>query len=295
MDMASLTTKQKTNYAGFPKPAELIEITGGAALEASDRALHNMLLQIAHDSGRMTERGEDWEVPFVVLRQALSTHKSNERVRESLRRLMRVDVIVHYKSVKTGEPRTLETHLLDFIDTSDGDGEGATVRFGIPQNLRLLLARSNRWGRVRSEVTFAMTSKYAIALYELLCLRINMQNCVEVFTVKQFRELLGVPPKSYIKGADFWRFVVEPALLEVNGLSDIGVQIDLRRRHTRAPVHEIAVAWWKKEGDEFRATMQERNRHKTGRMARLRGQIEKITGEVAPQIAAPQGGFAPSR
>lgn len=293
--MASLTTKQKTNYAGFPKPAELIEITGGATLEASDRALHNMLLQIAHDSGRMTGLGEGWEVPFVTLRQALSTHNSNERVRQSLRRLMKVDVTVHYKSLKTGKPRTLETHLLDSIDTSDGEGEDATVQFSIPQNLRLLLARSNRWGRVKSEVTFAMTSKYAIALYELLCLRINMQNCVEVFTVKHFRDLLGVPPKAYERGDDFKKKVVELAVLEVNGLSDIGVQIDLRRRHPRAPVHEIAVAWWKKEGDEFRAAMEERNRHKAGRTARLRGAIDKITDEVAPQIALPQGGFAPSR
>jgi hypothetical protein len=34
----SLTVKQFTNLDGFPKAAELIEITGAHALEASDRA-----------------------------------------------------------------------------------------------------------------------------------------------------------------------------------------------------------------------------------------------------------------
>ena len=44
----------------------------------------------------------------------------------------------------------------------------------------------------------------------------------------------------------------------------------------RAPAHEVTVTWWRKEGDEFRAAMQERGRSKVGRMARLRGQVEKV-------------------
>ena len=72
------------------------------------------------------------------------------------------------------------------------------------------------------------------------------------------------------------RFVIEPATLEVNGLSDIGVQIALVRRHPRAPVTAVTLAWWKKEGDEFRAAMHERNRSKAGRMARLRGKVEAV-------------------
>jgi len=55
----------------------------------------------------------------------------------------------------------------------------------------------------------------------------------------------------------------------------MGVEIDLRRRHARAPIHEVAISWWNKSGDEFRAAMQERNRSKVGRMARLRGEVER--------------------
>ncbi len=42
--MVSLTTKQQSNFDGFPKAAELIEIEGAHALEASDRAMFNQLL-----------------------------------------------------------------------------------------------------------------------------------------------------------------------------------------------------------------------------------------------------------
>ena len=58
----SLTVKQITNLDGFPKAAELIEITGAHALEASDRAIFNQLLQIAHDSEKLTEPDAEWEI-----------------------------------------------------------------------------------------------------------------------------------------------------------------------------------------------------------------------------------------
>jgi hypothetical protein len=73
---------------------------------------------------------------------------------------------------------------------------------------------------------------------------------------------------------DFQRKVVAPALLEVNGLSDMGVDIQLRRRHARAPIDEVAISWWKKSADQYKAALEERNRPKVGRMARLRGEVE---------------------
>jgi hypothetical protein len=273
----SLTVSQLTNGSGFPKAAELIEITGTHALEASDRAIFNHLLQTAHDSGRLAEADAEWEVSLAALRRPASKHESNDRIRESLRRLRRTEVKVSYVSVRTGKRRTMETHLLEFTDTDDDEGEAATLQFGIPRRLRVILARSNRWGRIRCEVAYAMTSKYAIALYEKVCLWANLDNCVRTMGVAEFRDMLGVPPGAYERGLDFERKVIEPAVLEVNGLSDMGVQIQAQRRHARAPIHGITLSWWKKDGDEFRAAMQERNRSKVGRMARLKGTAEKIS------------------
>jgi len=271
----SLTTAQKTNISGFPKPSELIEITGAHQLEAADRAIQNLLFQHAHDSGKMTQPDAEWELTFSNIRRTLTKHESNDRVRASLDKLMNIQVVVHYDSAR-GEPRTMKTHLLEFTDTDDRDGDNATVRYGIPNKLRAALARSNRWGRVRCEVTYAMASKYSIALYELVCLRINLQTCVEAFPVERLRELLGVPPGAYADGQDFKRKVIDPAVLEVNSLSDMHVDVDLRRRHARAAIHEIAVVWRKQEGDEFRSSSKERNRSKIGRKARLRGQVEAV-------------------
>ena len=270
----SQTVAQKTNHVGFPKAGELIEITGAHALEASDRAILNMLYQHAHDSGRLTEADAEWELPMSTLRPSRQ-HKGNERVRDSLDRLMRVVVTVPLPDAKTGEPRLVLTNLFEFFDLSADEGRpGATVRFGLPKKLRPILARSNRWGRIKAEVVCAMTSKYAMALYELVQLRAGLERCVEQFPIDRFRDLLGVPPNKLTRGPDFERRVIEPALLEVNGLSDMSVQIKLTRAHARAPITSVTLAWWRKEGDEFRATYAERQRSKAGRMARLRGQVE---------------------
>ena len=129
--MSLLTVKQQSNFDGFPKAAELIEIAGAHHLEALDRANFNQLLQVAHDSDRLMEPGASWEVTFASLRRAASKHESNDRIRDSLRRLRRTEVTVRYISTKDGRARKLETSLLTFTDTAGhyvytaGDSVGA--------------------------------------------------------------------------------------------------------------------------------------------------------------------------
>ena len=270
----SSTSEQKTNAVGFPKAGELIEITGAHELEASDRAVLNLLYQHAHDSGQLGNITSEWELPMAALRP--SRHESNDRLRDSLRRLMRVVVTVPFLSAEGGEPRYLNTHLFDFFDVSANErAASATVRFGLPKKLQPVLARSSRWGRIKAETVCAMTSKYAIALYELVQLRSGMDRCVETFPISRFRDLLGVPPGKLLRGPDLLRFCIEPAVLEVNGLSDVGVQSKLVRAHARAPITAVTLAWWRKEGDAFRATHVEQQRPKQGRTARLRSMAKQ--------------------
>ena len=97
----SSTVNQITNVAGFPKPRELIEITGASALEAQDRAVLNVLYQHAHDSGHLTKPGAKWEIPAAALRT--SRHESNDRLQDALLRLMQVVVHVPYSDPATGD------------------------------------------------------------------------------------------------------------------------------------------------------------------------------------------------
>ena len=283
----SRTIQQKTNFKGFPKPGELIEMTGTHDLEASDRAILNLLYQNAHDSGRLLDPNSEWEIPLSTVRQAFSRHESSDRLRDSLTRLMSVKVNVVYTAdngdkEQGSEQRIVITGLFDFFDVSAKElAQRATLRYGLPRKLAPILESSGRWGRIKAEVVCSMTSKYAIALYELLQLRANMERCVETFPIDRFRELLGVPPGTYARADNFQRKVLNPAILEVNGLSDMSVQIETERMHSRAPIRAVSLGWWQKSGDEFRTAMEERNRSKLGRMARLKGMVETVK---APEI-----------
>lgn len=276
----SQTISQKTNEAGFPKAAEVIEIIGAHELEAMDRAALDILYQHAHDSGRLADPDAEFEIDLARLRP--SKHESNERVRDALQRLIRVAVTVPYIAAPTaeypdGEPRLLVTPLFAFFDMSQSDAPlPATVRYALPRKLQPIIARSNRWGRIKAQIVCAMTSKYAIALYELIQLRMNMDRCVETFPIDRFRALMGVPPGKLLRGGNFERRVLDIAALEINGLSDCGVKLEAVRKSPRAPITAVTVAWWRKKGEEYRQTLRELQRPKLGRMARLKGKVEDI-------------------
>jgi hypothetical protein len=278
----SLTLEQRTNINGVPKAAELIEISGAHALEASDRAILNLLYQHAHDSGRLTDPMASWELPITALRP--SKHNGTDRIRDSLSRLLSVQVKVAYRDGKTSRDRVLLTHLFESFDIPADEGIGGPVRFRVPAALVPVLAQSSRWGRIKAEIVCAMSSKYAIALYELVQLRGNMDRCIENFALERFRDLLGVPPGSYERGNDFIKRVIEPATLEVNGLSEFGVKVDVDRAYSRAPITGVTLGWWRKDNDEYRATHRERQRSKLGRMTRLRGQGIAALGFAAALI-----------
>ena len=73
---------------------------------------------------------------------------------------------------------------------------------------------------------------------------------------------------------DFIKRVIDPAVLEVNGLSEYGVKVDVDRAYSRAPITGVTLGWWKKPPEAYRATHAERQRSKLGRMARLKGKAE---------------------
>jgi hypothetical protein len=272
----SLTIEQRINLDGVPKAAELIEISGAHALEASDRAILNLLYEHAHKSGRLIEPGAKWELPMTSL--LVSEHESYDRLRDSLNRLMSVRVTVAYQERETGEERLLLTGLFTFFDIPrSGKGRrNGVIRYGVPDQLRPVLEQSSRWGRIKAEVVCAMASKYAMALYELVQLRANMDRCIEHFTVARLRDLLGVPPGTYERGNDFIKRVIDPAVLELNHLSEINVAIDVKRAYSRAPITGFTLTWWRKRPQEMGDAYRERQRSKVGRKARLRGDVMPV-------------------
>jgi Initiator Rep protein, WH2 len=264
-----LTLKQRSNVAGFPKAAELIEITGAHGLEASDRAILNLLYQHAHDSGRLGDPSATWHLPITALRP--SKHNGTDRIRDSLSRILSVQVKVGFQEVRTGHDRILLTHLFECFDLPGNENLGGPVRYRVPLALVPILSQSSRWGRIKAEVVCSMRSKYAIAVYELIQLHSNMNRFAVTFPMDRFRALLGVPPGAYKRGNDLLKRVINPAMLEVNGLSEFRVQSEIERAYSRARITGVVLKWWCKREEESRATVHDLQRSKLDRASRTRG------------------------
>jgi hypothetical protein len=100
-----------------------------------------------------------------------------------------------------------------------------------------------------------------------------------------------VPPGKLTRGPDFTRWVLNIAALEVNGLSDCSVKLDPVRRNPRASITAVTVTWWRKQGEAYRDSLRELRQPKVGRMARLKGTVERIipdAGELPPPPPKPR-------
>ena len=263
--------EQKTNLDGFVKPGELVDVRAGADLSLHDRRIFNLLVESA-----WSEIAEDKE-HRIALTRLRGPHKGGERVAESVSLLM--TTLVEVPTTLDGKPAVFKTQLLgDTTQVIDEDSPNAVLIYRFPAGLRRIIKESRYWGRIKSHVMFAFSSKYALALYEAVCLRSNLRVDEQAFSVDDFRALLGVEPSKYDVFKNLKMRVLDPALAEVNGLSDFTVELELLREggQLRGKLTGFQLRWEKKSSEAWRAVLDELTRPKVGRKARIRGRVETI-------------------
>ena len=168
MKKPSRTIEQRPDQNGFAKAGELIEVTGTGHLTLQDRRVLNLLYEAA--GVRICDEVEH----TIPIRQLRGSHKGAERVKDSIDRLMKTLVYVPVTG-RNGKPATKRVQLLSDTTVSDDDDDPTgEVTFSLSRGLRSIIGKSTHWGRVRSHVMFAFTSKYSIALYELAAMRVNL-------------------------------------------------------------------------------------------------------------------------
>ena len=268
-----MTVAQRNNLDGFVKPGELVDIRAGVALSLQDRWAFNLLVEHA-----WSEISEDkaHRIPISKLRGP--HHESSDRVADSIRTLM--TTLVEVPTTLDGHPAIFATQLLGdttrFIDESSPQ---AMLQYEFPKGLRRIIKESRYWGRIKAYVMFAFSSKYALALYEALCLRANLRVNEQAFSVEDFRAILGVEPGKLVEPRSLKQWVLTPAVTEVNALSDFNVEIHPIRQGgiSRGKITGFTLWWEKKETDEWKAALDELMRPKIGRKARITGTVERVS------------------
>lgn len=272
------TIAQRYNLDGFAKAGEMIELRQSAKLTLHDRRVLNLLIR--HAGERIADDCEH----VIPMRHLRATHKGGERVRDSIERLMTTLVLVPTKDSK-GRKATKRTTLLgENTTTDDEDNPHGEVRYSIPPTMREILRKSEYWGRIKPHVMFAFSTKYALALYEALCLRRNLTRTEELFSVEDFREALGVGADKLKAFPQLKQSAIAPAVKEINALSDFNVEVEPVREGgtSRGTLTGFRVRWEVKEPDEWLRVLKELEGSKVGRKARIRGDVEAVAGLLLP-------------
>jgi hypothetical protein len=254
------------------KPAELVDVVELTPLTLVDRRSYNLL--IAHAWDRIDEDVEH-AVPKAALR---GTHKGNERLSDTIQRLMAGQVEV--RIIRDGKRYLRSIHLLGAVDRPEDEEEDGNVYYRFPAELREIIRQSSIFARLQTEVMFCFNSKYALALWEMIQKRGNLKHKnTDEFAPDDLRRMLGVPRGKLKEFSHLRQKVLIPAVDEVNALSSHIVQIDAVR-HGRKVV-KLRLIWFAKDEQGLKAAYGEVQRHKAGRKARINGLAEVIAGPAA--------------
>ena len=270
-----LKTKDISPRAGeMVKPREIIGIAGFEGWSLADRRTWNLLLVNAWG-----ERLEDPTADFYInLRELRGLHDSNDRVRLCLEKLQKT--LIHAQ-MPDGSTRTVQ--MLGGTDITDTEREDGVLKYDFHRKLVPLLRESEVYARMETKVLGAFTSKYALGLYEVLASKVNMRRQSEVVDVDTLRQWLGVPEGKLSTWGNTFKFALQPALDEVNGLSPFLVEAEPIKRGRK--VVQVRLSWAKKDpfSPSEQAAAREVNRAKVGRKARLTGTAEKVVPDLSPE------------
>jgi hypothetical protein len=246
------------------KPGELVDLVEVTPLTLSDRRIYNQLLENAWEA-------IDKPVLHVIAKAELrGSHNSNDRIGESLERLMAA--IVKVEAVWDGQAAVERVQLLGGnIETLRRDG---LLEYEIPARLRKIIGNSTIFARLQREVMFALTSKYALTLYEMVQKRGNLRwKASERFTLDQLRGVLGVPKGKLASWSNLRLRAIDPAVAEVCALSDY--MVDLQPIKTGRSVTHVEMRWWRKDGEATNKAGRALEFASPGRLARAEGRAEE--------------------
>ena len=278
------------------KPGELIDIVELSPLTLQDRRIYNLLILNAWDG--ITQPKEH----SIHKRDLRGSHHTNERVGESLLRLMGAVAQLRIER-DAGEGEGMETftrRVQLLAGTEESARSDGIVYYSFPAAVRGIIRESSQYARLQKQVMFAFSSKYALALYEMVQKRGNLKfKTSEEFPVDRFRALLGVEEGKLQAFKSFKQRAIDPAVLEVNGLGEFGCKVE-PCAYVGRKVRTVRLSWWAKNLDERKVALNELRFSRVGRRARLKGEVVSIASAglslTPPQDVAitPSSGRAPT-
>jgi Initiator Replication protein len=123
--------------------------------------------------------------------------------------------------------------------TEESVRDTGVLKFHFPPLLVPILKDPRRFARLRTHFMIELSGKYAVTLYELLESVANKEVPELKASIDELRHWLKVPEGKLTRGPDFRRFVLEPALKQIN-INPIGAGFSVK---TSTEKKGKAVKW----------------------------------------------------
>jgi hypothetical protein len=203
----------KMDHATVPVPLQVVITNVQGPYTARDRKLWTFLLHVAFDElgkqGGHSVAIKDINAVF----RALGGEHSTEWIWNSAKRLAQTTVEFE---VTYGDER-YDTVTNIFTASVPRKGKrGSELHFWFPEPLIPIIKEPLRFARLRVHFLIKLSGKYAVTLYEILEGFANRRDGECRVTIEELRRWLKVPEGSYKDWKDFKKWVLRPALEQIN-------------------------------------------------------------------------------
>jgi hypothetical protein len=199
--------------ATVPVPYPVLVVSVEGPYTEQDRKLWTFLLHMVWDEleGNAIHERSVKEINRVF--RELGGDHNTEWIWESSERLTRT--IVQWRYTEGDTRYKGISGLFGAVLSKEARSVGK-LRFSFPALLVPILKDPRRYARLRTHFLVKLSGKYAVTMYELLEAVANKEVPILVASVDQLRQWLKVPDGKLLRGPDFRRFVLEPALQQIN-------------------------------------------------------------------------------
>ena len=258
------TLKAKVSEHSLVKPGELIDVVELTPLKLHDKRLFNEMLANAWNE---IGEGKEHRIHKSDIR---AIDKNLERLEDSVDRLM--GTIIKTIVEEDGEKYKRTFTFLARIDNAIRDD--GWIKYKFSDDAENMMLNSNVFARIQREIMFALSSRYSLALYEILAKRINLSHTQsEVFELPVFRQMLGVPEDKYKLMSHLRTRILDTAFGEVQQLTNIGCAYQLVRNRGKGYTH-IKLTWFPKDASASFDAQKNRQKPKGQQLAERREAAE---------------------
>lgn len=164
------------------------------------------------------------------------------------------------------------------IDYRQEDSGHLLVKWWFGRVFREIAEESNHWAIMDRQTVFALSSKYAILLFQHVASLTNLDRISsKTFTIPELRALLGVQTGKLERFSNLSQKAIQPAIAEINQISRLNLTITPQKVGRTVAAVEIG---WTVKGDATAAARELRG-HSAGRKARRNGTAEAVAEPVA--------------